>query len=102
MRGAMSSLIRACALSFALAASFVANAPGAMAQTAKAQTYPDRPVRILVPYAPGGITDIAARVLGARLGEVWGHQVVVENRSDRKSTRLNSSHVLRSRMPSSA
>jgi tripartite-type tricarboxylate transporter receptor subunit TctC len=48
---------------------------------ANAQTYPDRPVRILVPYAPGGITDIAARVLGAKLGEVWGHQVVVENRS---------------------
>ena len=48
---------------------------------ASAQTYPDRPVRILVPYAPGGITDIAARILGAKLGEAWGHQVVVENRS---------------------
>ena len=48
---------------------------------ASAQTYPDRSVRILVPYAPGGITDIAARILGAKLGEYWGHQVVIENRS---------------------
>ena len=51
------------------------------APAANAQTYPDRPVRILVPYAPGGITDIAARILGGKLGEAWGHQVVVENRS---------------------
>src|ERR1700732_1187394 len=53
----------------------------ALAAPVNAQTFPDRPVRILVPYAPGGITDIAARILGAKLGEAWGHQVVVENRS---------------------
>jgi tripartite-type tricarboxylate transporter receptor subunit TctC len=53
----------------------------AAASSANAQTYPDRPVRILVPYSPGGITDIAARVVGAKLSEYWGHQVVVENRS---------------------
>jgi tripartite-type tricarboxylate transporter receptor subunit TctC len=53
----------------------------AAASSASAQTYPDRPVRILVPYSPGGITDIAARVVGAKLSEYWGHQVVVENRS---------------------
>src|SRR3569832_1206711 len=72
----MSRMFQAAALSFAIAASGV----GANAQTSNAQAYPDRSVRILVPYAPGGITDIAARILGARLGEVWGHQVVVENR----------------------
>jgi tripartite-type tricarboxylate transporter receptor subunit TctC len=40
-----------------------------------------RPVRILVPYAPWGITDIAARLVGAELGEYWGHQVVVEGQA---------------------
>ncbi|MEI9923031.1 MAG: tripartite tricarboxylate transporter substrate-binding protein [Bradyrhizobium sp.] len=59
----------------AVAAFFVA-----LTAPAQAQTFPDRPVRILVPYAPGGITDIAARLVGGKLGEYWGHQVVVENR----------------------
>lgn len=52
----------------------------ALAAPVNAETFPNRPVRILVPYAPGGITDIAARLVGAKLGEYWGHQVVVENR----------------------
>ncbi len=46
----------------------------ALAAPVNAQTFPDRPVRILVPYAPGGITDIAARLVGAKLGEYWGHR----------------------------
>ncbi len=50
------------------------------AAPAAAQTYPDRPIRVLVPYAPGGITDIAARIIGGKLTEAWGQQVVVENR----------------------
>jgi tripartite-type tricarboxylate transporter receptor subunit TctC len=52
----------------------------ALAAPVQAQTFPDRPVHILVPYAPGGITDIAARLVGGKLGEYWGRQVVVENR----------------------
>src|SRR6266487_839841 len=47
---------------------------------AQAQNYPTKPIHILVPYAPGGITDIASRILGAKLTEAWGQQVVVENR----------------------
>ena len=54
---------------------------GLAVSSVNAQTYPDRSVRILVPYSPGGITDIAARIVGAKLSEYWGHQVVVENRS---------------------
>lgn len=45
-----------------------------------AQNYPVRPVRVIVPYAAGGNTDYTARAVGARLTDVFGQQVVVENR----------------------
>ena len=44
------------------------------------QNYPIKPIHLLVPYAPGGISDIASRILGAKLTEAWGQQVVVENK----------------------
>ena len=50
------------------------------AAPAQAQSYPTKPIHTLSPYAPGGISDIAARILGAKLTETWGQQVVVENR----------------------
>jgi tripartite-type tricarboxylate transporter receptor subunit TctC len=46
----------------------------------QAQTYPAKPIHIIVPFAPGGITDVVARALGQRLSEAWKQQVVVENR----------------------
>jgi tripartite-type tricarboxylate transporter receptor subunit TctC len=47
---------------------------------ALAQAWPKRSVRLIVPFAPGGSTDAVARIVGNRLSEVWGQQMVVENR----------------------
>lgn len=46
-----------------------------------AQTWPSGPVRIVVGFPPGGGTDALARVVGAKLGAMWGQQVVVENKA---------------------
>ena len=52
-----------------------------LVRPAGAQGWPTRHVRIIVPFVPGGATDVIARVMGNRLSEAWGQQVVVENRS---------------------
>src|SRR5439155_8558759 len=95
---------------------------GLLAVTAQAQEFPTRPIRMIVPYAPGGLPDTMTRIIGPKMSEALGQQIVVENRPgaggisgtevvarstadgytlliadvgqlDRKSTRLNSSHV---------
>jgi tripartite-type tricarboxylate transporter receptor subunit TctC len=47
---------------------------------AQAQSWPTKPVKFIVPFPPGGATDISARLLGERLSQIWGQQVVIENR----------------------
>jgi tripartite-type tricarboxylate transporter receptor subunit TctC len=63
---------------FAAAYLLVAAIAPALAQDAK--DFPNRPVRIVVPFPAGGPTDINMRILGQRLSEIWGQGVVIENR----------------------
>lgn len=61
---------------------------------AHAQTFPSKPVTIVVPYAAGGLTDVVARVIAPRLAERWGQNVVVENRAGGGTT-IGTAHVAR-------
>ena len=61
---------------FALAGLITLGATG----PAAAQAWPVKPVRLVVPFAAGGATDVVARILGQKLGELWGQSVVIENR----------------------
>jgi tripartite-type tricarboxylate transporter receptor subunit TctC len=62
-------------------AKFAALAAGLMvAASAAAQSWPQKPVRFIVPFPPGGATDISARMVGQELSEMWGQTVVIENR----------------------
>jgi tripartite-type tricarboxylate transporter receptor subunit TctC len=55
-------------------------APQIISSRAFASDWPTKPVRIVVPFTPGGSTDITARLVGNRLQEVWGQSVVIENK----------------------
>src|SRR5258708_30261155 len=51
------------------------------ARPARGQPYPNRPIRIVVPFAPGGTSDILARAIGPHITTGWGQPVIVENRT---------------------
>lgn len=52
----------------------------AFAAAVQAQAWPTKPVKFIVPFPPGGATDISARMIGQKLTELWGQSVVIENR----------------------
>lgn len=65
-----------------LAAALVLSAAAASPSlAADSQAYPGKPIRLVVPYPPGGASDITARVIGQKLTESWGQPVVVDNRA---------------------
>src|SRR5262245_34387609 len=51
-----------------------------LSTAAAAQSYPQKPIHIVVPFAPGGITDVLARALGRRLSDALAQQVLIENK----------------------
>src|SRR5262245_4055641 len=51
-----------------------------LASHAVAQSYPAKAIRIIVPFPPAGATDILTRVVGQKLTEAWGQQIIVDNR----------------------
>jgi len=63
-------------LSFAMAA-----AAALCAGAAVAQPYPAKPIRFIIPFTPGGNTDVLGRLLGQKLTEAWGQPVVIDNRA---------------------
>src|SRR2546425_9289527 len=53
---------------------------GLIATAAQAQSYPSKPIKVIVPVAPGGATDMTARLVGQKMAERFGQAVVIENR----------------------
>jgi len=78
-----------------MTAAILASALGLGAGSAPAQTYPDRPIRLVIPFPPGGSTDVSARLLAQELGHRLGQPIVAENRPG-AGTMIGSEAVMRS------
>src|SRR6188768_3173559 len=72
------ALLRFAAHTFAAAVAAIALA--AVPHAAHAQDYPNKPIKLVVPFPPGGPLDLAGRAIGQRLSEAWGQPVVIENK----------------------
>jgi tripartite-type tricarboxylate transporter receptor subunit TctC len=59
---------------------FAPDSAQAQTKSSAAEAYPTKPIHYIVPFAPGGPTDIMSRAIGERIGAAWGQQVVVDNR----------------------
>ncbi|MEI6304100.1 MAG: tripartite tricarboxylate transporter substrate binding protein, partial [Betaproteobacteria bacterium] len=68
----------------------------AAASLAQAQAWPSRPVKLVVPFSPGGFTDVVARILGQKLTESLGQPVIIENKPGAGST-IGSDYVAKSK-----
>jgi tripartite-type tricarboxylate transporter receptor subunit TctC len=70
------SVIAGCTL---LMASSMTSIATAQTSAAGASNYPNKTIRIVVPFTPGGSTDILARAIGIELNKAWGQSVIIEN-----------------------
>ena len=68
------------ALVFALLTIATSGVVAQTTSTSSGQAYPTKPIRVVVPFAAGGALDVVGRVIGAKLGESWGRQVLIDNR----------------------
>lgn len=73
--------LRIAAIATACAAAFAAPMLNAAQSADPAASYPNKSIRLIVPFAPGAGTDLTARTIALKLSEKWGHQVVVDNRA---------------------
>jgi len=76
MKSVLTSRRRVAGGLFACAAVLAGLAPG----LATAQAFPNKPVRLVVTYPPGGSSDLMARIMAGKLSELWGHQVLIESK----------------------
>ena len=70
----------------AFAAAAIFGVAALIGATASAQTWPAKPMRIVVPFPPGGGVDLLARIVGSKLTEAWGQPVVIEHRPGASAT----------------